>query len=204
MRTAVARPHWFPPARGRFVLAAEALRSPRRGCPLHPDAFGAAVILDLSSSPPSLWWRWWCGRRRRVPGPSRASPCLRAFCALLFGREVRLLALPLELALIWWRWRPSAGRCGRAGPRMPPPRCAPGSSDALGDSAAARAAAREFAVALVRAVLLGPGRAGGLHRVQARRLDRPLLRRPARLHRRGDSPPLPASAAGGRSRRRSA
>jgi hypothetical protein len=84
-----------------FVLAAESLALASRAMALHPQAIRAAVLFDLCVVPAVLWWalvvRRGLARPRTI---ARIALAAVALCALLFGREVRLLALPLELALI--------------------------------------------------------------------------------------------------------
>jgi hypothetical protein len=67
-----------------------------------PGVIRAAVIFNLCVVPAGLWWalvvRRGLARPRTI---ARVALVAVALCALLFGREVRLLAVPLELAMIW-------------------------------------------------------------------------------------------------------
>lgn len=130
-----------------FVLAAESLALASRAMALHPLAIRAAVLFDLCVVPAVLWWalvvRRGLARPRTI---ARIALAAVALCALLFGREVRLLALPLELALIWLavdsvRRALQARRATDAATAL-----RAGLVDALGDSAVARALATELAI----------------------------------------------------------
>lgn len=130
-----------------FVLAAESAVLASRSFPLHAQTFRLAVIFDLCTVLPAAWWllvvRRGLARPRTV---ARVAVGAIALCALLFGSEVRLLAAPLELALLWLAVT-SMRRALRA--RTAPDAAAAlrlGLSDALGDNAAARAVAAEFSV----------------------------------------------------------
>ena len=204
MRTAVARPQVVFLLLAAFVLAAESFALASRGMVLHPDAVRAAVIFDLCVVPALLWWGLVVRRRLARPRTiARVAVVSVAFCALIFGREVRLLALPLELALIWLAVA-SVRRALRARSAADAATALrTGLSDALGDSAAARAAASEFAVLWY--ALFSWGRAGPR---ASRRTSAPAGSRstspscsPASPRR---SPCTSSSAAGGRSPPRSA
>ncbi|HZR11292.1 MAG TPA: hypothetical protein VFA79_22085, partial [Myxococcales bacterium] len=147
MRTAVARPQLVFLLLAAFVVAAESVALASRAMGLHPEAIRAAVIFDLCVVPALLWWALVVRRRLARPRTiARVAVVSVAFCALLFGREVRLLALPLELALVWVA-ASSVRRALRArGAADAASALRTGLSDALGDSAVARAAASEFAV----------------------------------------------------------
>ena len=102
MQTAVARPQVVFLLLAAGVLAVESVALASRAMVLHPGTVPAAVIFDLCVVPALLWWalvvQRGLARRRTI---ARVAVVAVAFCALLFGREVRLLALPLELALLW-------------------------------------------------------------------------------------------------------
>ncbi len=102
MQTAVARPQVVFLLLAAGVLAVESVALASRAMVLHPGTVPAAVIFDLCVVPALLWWalvvQRGLARRRTI---ARVAVVSVAFCALLFGREVRLLALPLELALLW-------------------------------------------------------------------------------------------------------
>ena len=129
------------------VLAAESAVLASRGMALHPRIFPAAVIFDLCVVPAGLWWallvRPGLARPRTI---ARVAIASIALCALLFGREVRLLAVPLELALAWV----AVSSVRRALQARSADDAATalriGLSGALGDSLVARAVAVELAV----------------------------------------------------------
>lgn len=147
MRTAVVRPQLVFLLFAAAVLAAESAALASRAMVQHPSMVRAAVIFDLCVVPAGLWWllvvRRGLARPRTIV---RVAVACVALCALLFGREVRLLALPLELALIWL----AAASVRRALQARGAPDAATalrtGLSDALGDSPLARAVATEFAI----------------------------------------------------------
>ncbi len=129
------------------VLAAESAALLSRAMTLHPGVVRAGVIFDLCVVPAALWWglvvRRGLARPRTLARVVLASV---AVCALLFGREVRLLALPLEVALIGLAVA-SVRRVLRA--RVAADAATAlrtGLSDALGDSPVARAVATELAI----------------------------------------------------------
>jgi hypothetical protein len=131
-----------------MVVAAETAALGSRGMVLHPDLTRGAVIFDLCVVPALLWWalvvRRGLARPRTI---ARIAVVSIAVCALLFGREVRLLAVPLELALVWLavasvRRAVQARRASDAATAL-----RIGLSDALGDSAVTRALATELAIA---------------------------------------------------------
>ncbi|HTO99197.1 MAG TPA: hypothetical protein VMK66_19255 [Myxococcales bacterium] len=147
MWRAAARPRLVFLLLVAFVLAAESTALASRAMASHPQAVRAAVLFDLSLVPAALWWalvvRRGLARPRTV---ARVAVAFVALCALLFGREVRLLAIPLELALIWLaavsvRRALLARRAADAASAL-----RAGLADALGDSALARALAAELAV----------------------------------------------------------
>jgi hypothetical protein len=85
-----------------FVLVAESAVLASRSFALHPDLFRFAVILDVCAVIPLLWWLL-VGRNAR--STARVAVISVAACALVFGREVRLLGAPLEIALVWWAFK---------------------------------------------------------------------------------------------------
>ena len=130
-----------------FVLAAESAVLASRAFALHPPPLRMAVIFDLCTVSPLAWWLLVV--RRGVARPRtvlRVALLAIALCAAIFGREVRLLAVPLELALVYIAYT-SVRRALQA--RASPDAATAlrqGFSDALGDHAAARAVAAEFSV----------------------------------------------------------
>ena len=130
-----------------FVLAAESAVLASRSFQLHPVPLRPAVIFDLCTVLPFAYWllvvRRGLARPRTV---ARVAVVAIALCAAIFGREVRLLAVPLELALIWLAFT-SVRRALRARTASDPATALRlGLVDALGDNAAARAVAAEFSV----------------------------------------------------------
>jgi len=147
MRAIAARPQLVFLLLVAGVLAAESAALSSRGMVLHPRAIRAAVIFDLCVVPAGLWWalivRRGLARPRTI---ARVAVLSIALCALLLGREVRLLAIPLELGLVYLavisvrravqaRTASDAATALRAG-----------LAGALGDSAVARALATELAI----------------------------------------------------------
>lgn len=147
MRVLAARPVVQFSAAAAFVVAAESALLASRGFAAHAQLFRAAVIVDLCTVLPLAWWllvvRSGEARARSV---MRVAVLAIAACALLFGREVRLLAVPLELALIWLAVSSvrKALRARQAADAATALRL--GFSDALGDTPVARAVACEFSV----------------------------------------------------------
>jgi hypothetical protein len=130
-----------------LVLAAESALLASAALPARPLALRAAVLADLCLALPAAYWLLVV--RANAAGPRttlRVALAGLAVGALLFGAEVRLLAVPLELALVW-----VAVRAARAALRS---RAAPdaasalqiGLSAALGDGPLVRAAASELSI----------------------------------------------------------
>ncbi len=130
-----------------FVLAAESMALASRGMVLHPQVVRSAVIFDLCVVPAGLWWllvvRRGLARPRTV---ARIGVFSVALCAVLFGGEVRLLGIPLELALIWIAVRSLRRAVSARSAQDAATALRTGLSDALGDSAVARAVATELAI----------------------------------------------------------
>ena len=147
MMTTAARPYLLFLLLLGAVVAAETAALGSRGMVLHPRLTRGAVIFDLCVVPALLWWalivRPGLARPRTI---ARIAVVSIAVCALLFGREVRLLAIPLELALVWLavesvRRALQARRASDAATAL-----RTGLADALGDSAVTRAVATELAI----------------------------------------------------------
>src|SRR5437870_6296745 len=82
-----------------FVLVAESAVLGSRSYPLHPDVFRFAVIFDICTVVPLSWWLLVVRRGQARPqSTARVAVVAVAACALVFGREVRLLAVPLGRA----------------------------------------------------------------------------------------------------------
>ncbi|HZX95689.1 MAG TPA: hypothetical protein VFE90_14295, partial [Myxococcales bacterium] len=147
MRALAARPQAVFLLLVAGVIAAESAALASRGMATHPQAIRAAVMFDLCVVPAGLWWllvvRRGLSRPRTV---ARVAVLSVALCALLFGREVRLLAAPLELGLIWLavssvRRAVKARSASDAATAL-----RTGLADALGDSGVARAVAAELSI----------------------------------------------------------
>ena len=93
-----------------FVLVAESAVLASRSFALHPGVFRFAVIFDVCVVIPGAWWLL---VSRRWQSTARVALLCTVACALVFGREVRLLAAPLEIALVWWAFK-SRGPVARA------------------------------------------------------------------------------------------
>ena len=103
MRTSVAvRPQLRFLLLASFVVVAESLVLASPKFWLHPELFRSAVIFDLVVIPGALWWLLVVRRGLARPRSIATVAVLSiGLCAALFGRELRLLALPLEAALVW-------------------------------------------------------------------------------------------------------
>jgi len=147
MRALAARPQAVFLLLVAIVLAAESMALASRGMVLHPQAIRDAVIFDLCVVPAGLWWllvvRRGLARPRTV---ARLVALSVALCALLFGREVRLLAVPLELALLWVAARSLRQALQARGALDAAAALRAGLADALGDSPLSRAVATELAI----------------------------------------------------------
>ena len=147
MRTVAVRPGLQFGVVAAFVLAAESVALTSRGFLLHPDGFRLAVIFDLCTVLPLAWWLLVVRRGEARPRTvARVAVVSIAICALLFGREVRLLAAPIELALLYIAYTSVRGALRARKSTDAATALREGLSDALGDNAAARAVAAEFAV----------------------------------------------------------
>jgi hypothetical protein len=101
MRTVAIRPGLQFGVLAAFVLAAESAALASRSYPAHPLPLRAAVIFDLCTVLPGAWWLLVVRRGQARPRTTlRVAVAAVALCALLFGNEVRLLAVPLELGLV--------------------------------------------------------------------------------------------------------
>jgi hypothetical protein len=147
MRAIAARPQLVFVLLLGGVLAAESAALASRGMVQHPQTIRAAVIFDLCVVPAGLWWalivRRGLARPRTI---ARVVVLSIALCAVLFGREVRLLAIPLELGLVYLavisvRRAVLARSASDAAAAL-----RLGIADALGESAVARAVATELAI----------------------------------------------------------
>lgn len=147
MRVIAVRPSLQFATVAAFVLAVESAMLASRSFALHPMPLRLAAIFDLCTVPPLAYWllvvRRGAARPRAI---ARVAVLAVAFCALLFGREVRLLAVPLELGLLWLAVS-SVRRALRARAAADPVAALrAGLVEALGDNAAAGAVAAELSV----------------------------------------------------------
>ncbi len=147
MRTLAVRPGLQFGVVAAFVLAAESVALTSRGFQTHPDAIRLAVIFDLCTVLPLAWWLLVVRRSLARPRTiARVAVGSIAICALLFGREVRLLAAPIELALLYIAYTSVRGALRARSSADAATALRLGLSDALGENVAARALASEFAV----------------------------------------------------------
>jgi hypothetical protein len=147
MRSLAVRPQLCFAAVVAFVLAAESLVLASHGFTRHPAPLRAAVIFDLCVVPALFWWLLFV--RKGLTRPRTVARVLVlgvAFCALLFGREVRLLALPIELGLIYVAFTSVRGALRARASADAATALRNGLCEALGDNAAARAVAAELSV----------------------------------------------------------
>jgi len=147
MRALAARPQAVFLLLVAVVLAAESMALASRGMVLHPQFVREAVLFDLCVVPAGLWWllvvRRGLARPRTV---TRVAALSVALCAVLFGRELRLLAVPLELGLVWVAVRSLRRALQTRGAVDAAAALRAGLADALGDSAVSRAVATELAI----------------------------------------------------------
>jgi hypothetical protein len=147
MRSLSVRPQLSFTAILAFLAAAESMVLASRAYALHPLPLRAAVIFDLCVVPPLAWWFFMVRRGLSRPRTvARVAVAGVAVCALIFGREVRLLGVPIELGLMYIAYTSirSAFRTRASADAATALRA--GLSEALGDNAAARAVASELAV----------------------------------------------------------
>jgi hypothetical protein len=128
-----------------LVLAAESALLASPALLQHPLPVRTAVLFDLCAVLPACFWLLVVR-----PGHARPRTVLRvavgciALCALLFGREVRLLALPLELALMALTVVTVRRAMRARGSADATAALRAGLQDALGDTAVARAVSAEL------------------------------------------------------------
>jgi hypothetical protein len=144
MRAIAVRPQVQFAGVAGAVLVAESFALVSRA---RPELVRVAAILDIVTVLPLAWWllvvRPGHARPRTV---ARVAVFSILFCALIFGREVRLLAAPLELGLLYIAYTSvrNALKARKAADAATALRR--GLIDALGDNHAARAVAAEFSV----------------------------------------------------------
>lgn len=147
MRSLTVRPQLSFTAILVGLLAAESVVLASRAYALHPMPVRAAVIFDLCAMPLLAWWLLMVRPGRARPRTlARVAVLAIAFAALIFGREVRLLGVPLELGVLYLAFT-SVGKALRTRAAADPAAALrQGFTDALGDNPAARALAYEFTV----------------------------------------------------------
>src|SRR5947209_7880252 len=103
MRAIAVRPTLQFAALAAFLLVAESAVLASGAFALRARLFTFAVIFDLCTVLPLAWWlvRRGGARPRSI---ARVAVLAIALCALLFGSSVRLLAVPIELVLLWVAW----------------------------------------------------------------------------------------------------
>lgn len=147
MRATAVRPGVQFAGVAAFVLAVESAVLASRSFPLHPVPLRLAVIFDLCTVLPLAYWllvvRRGLARPRTV---ARVALAAIALCAFVFGREVRLLAAPLELGLLYIAYTSVRRALAARSASDPAAALRAGLTDALGDNGAARAVAAELAV----------------------------------------------------------
>jgi len=147
MRSLSVRPQLSYAAVLAAVVAAESLVLASRAYGLHPLPLRAGVIFDLCAVPPGLWWLFFVRKGRAQPrSTARVFVLSVAFTALLFGREVRLLAAPVELLLLYLGFTSVRGALRARSSADAVAALRNGLVAALGDNFAARAAASELTV----------------------------------------------------------
>jgi hypothetical protein len=129
------------------LLAAESVVLASRAYALHPMPVRAAVIFDLCAMPLLAWWLLMVRPGRARPRTlARVAALAIAFAALIFGREVRLLAIPLELGGLYLAVTSVRKALRTRDSADPAAALRQGFTDALGDNPAVRAMAYELTV----------------------------------------------------------
>jgi hypothetical protein len=147
MRSLTVRPQLSFTALLAGLVAVESAVLASRAYASHPLPIAAAITFDLCTVPALAWWllvvRRGLSRPRTV---ARVAVFGVAVSALLFGKEVRLLGVPIELGIIYVAFTSvrSALRARASADAATALRA--GLVDALGDNAAAHALASELAV----------------------------------------------------------
>ncbi|HEY2029991.1 MAG TPA: hypothetical protein VGH20_12375 [Myxococcales bacterium] len=145
MRSLSIRPQLSYAAVLSAVVAAESAVLASRAYSVHPLPLRAAVIFDLCAVPAGLWWLLFVRRGKAQPRTTaRVFVLSVAFAALLFGRDVRLLAAPVELFLMYLAFTSVRGALRARASADAVTALRNGLVAALGDNFAARAAAGEL------------------------------------------------------------
>jgi len=127
------------------ALAAEVVVIGSRQFPLHPRLLTTAVVFDLVIAVPAAWWLLMVR-----PGAASKRSLVRIAClgiavsALLFGRSMRVLAIPLEALLLVWAFRAARAALQTGGDGLE--RIRAGCTGVIGENAVSRAVATELSV----------------------------------------------------------
>jgi hypothetical protein len=127
------------------TLAAEVAVVGSRQFPLHPRLLTTGVVFDLVVTVPAAWWFLMVR-----PGVASKRSLVRIAClgiavsALLFGRSMRALVLPLEALLLVWAFRAARAALQTGGDGLERIRAA--CTGVFGDNAISRAVATELSV----------------------------------------------------------
>jgi len=147
MRSLTVRPQVSFTALLAGLLAIESVVLASRAYALHPLPVRSAVIFDLCVMPALAWWllvvRPGLARPRTI---ARVAALGIAISALLFGREVRLLAAPIELGVLYLAFTSVRKALRTRADADPAASLRKGLAEAIGDNPAARALAYEFTV----------------------------------------------------------
>lgn len=147
MRSLSVRPQLSYAAVLTAVVAAESAVLASRAYGLHPMPLRAAVIFDLCAVPLGLWWLLFVRKGKAQPRTTaRVFVLSVAVVALLFGRDVRLLAAPVELLLLYLGFTSVRGALRARSSTDAAAALRSGLVAALGDNLAARVAAAELTV----------------------------------------------------------
>ncbi|MGZ6143393.1 MAG: hypothetical protein ACXWLM_08640 [Myxococcales bacterium] len=147
MRAIAVRPQLQFATAVAFVIVAESVLLASRSFALHPQLFRSAVIFDLCAVVPAAWWLLVVRPGQARPRTTaRVAVLAIAFCALLFGREVRLLAAPLELALLYIAYTSVRKALEARSASDAATALREGLVEAIGDNPAAHAVASELSV----------------------------------------------------------
>jgi hypothetical protein len=147
MRSVSVRPQLSYAAVLAAVIAAESAVLASRAYGLHPLPLRAAVIFDLCVVPAGLWWLFFVRKGKAQPRTiGRVFVLSVAVVALIFGRDVRLLAAPVELILLYLGFTSVRGALRARSSADAAVALRTGLVAALGDNFAAHAAAGELTV----------------------------------------------------------
>jgi hypothetical protein len=147
MRSLTVRPQLSFTAILVGLLAVESVVLASQAYVRHPLPVRAAIIFDLCAVPLLTWWLLMVRPGRARPRTlARVAVLCIALCALLFGREVRLLAAPLEFGVLYIAFTSVRNALRARSSSDPADALRAGLVSALGDNPAARALAYELTV----------------------------------------------------------